>query len=197
MAKNITLMGANYPDVPAVKLPQTGGGEAMFVDADEIGDVENALAIVVDGNNAPKAITSGQYLFIKNNSTLATGGYHAIGAISQGATISSTSNNVSPDTEGISNSLKATISALSNLVSVVSLQNLSSYTANTLIQATANNGILISVISCTGGNRLSDLPIIQAGTYIIIPGTTYIKLIFLGTNGAVYFYDGTNWIQAL
>ena len=36
MAKNITLMGASYPDVPAVQLPQTGGGVAVFMDADEI-----------------------------------------------------------------------------------------------------------------------------------------------------------------
>lgn len=36
MAKNITLMGANYPDVPAVVLPKTGGGSAMFVDADVV-----------------------------------------------------------------------------------------------------------------------------------------------------------------
>ena len=35
MAKNITLMGANYPDVPAVNLPQTGGGTARFVDPSE------------------------------------------------------------------------------------------------------------------------------------------------------------------
>ena len=34
MAKNISLLGADYPDVPAVVLPQTGGGEAMFLDAD-------------------------------------------------------------------------------------------------------------------------------------------------------------------
>lgn len=32
MSKNITLMGANYPDVPAVVLPQTGGGSATFTD---------------------------------------------------------------------------------------------------------------------------------------------------------------------
>ena len=32
MAKNITLLGASYPDVPAVDLPQTGGGTARFVD---------------------------------------------------------------------------------------------------------------------------------------------------------------------
>ena len=32
MAKNITLMGASYSDVPAVNLPQTGGGTARFDD---------------------------------------------------------------------------------------------------------------------------------------------------------------------
>ena len=32
MAKNITLMGASYTDVPAVTLPQTGGGTASFTD---------------------------------------------------------------------------------------------------------------------------------------------------------------------
>lgn len=32
MAKNITLLGASYSDVPAVNLPQTGGGTARFDD---------------------------------------------------------------------------------------------------------------------------------------------------------------------
>ena len=36
MAKNITLMGANYPDVPAVDLPKTGGGTARFIDEDSV-----------------------------------------------------------------------------------------------------------------------------------------------------------------
>ena len=36
MAKNITLLGANYPNVPAVVLPKTGGGSAVFYDIDEI-----------------------------------------------------------------------------------------------------------------------------------------------------------------
>ena len=35
MAKNITLQGADYTDVPAVKLPKTGGGTAMFVDVSD------------------------------------------------------------------------------------------------------------------------------------------------------------------
>lgn len=32
MAKNISLLGASYTDVPAVTLPQTGGGTASFTD---------------------------------------------------------------------------------------------------------------------------------------------------------------------
>ena len=32
MAQNITLLGASYTAVPAVKLPKTGGGNATFTD---------------------------------------------------------------------------------------------------------------------------------------------------------------------
>lgn len=35
MAKNISLLGADYPDVPAVQLPKTGGGTALFTDIDD------------------------------------------------------------------------------------------------------------------------------------------------------------------
>lgn len=36
MAKNITLLGVDYPDVPAVELPKTGGGTAKYYDPDGI-----------------------------------------------------------------------------------------------------------------------------------------------------------------
>lgn len=36
MAQNITLMGANYPNVPSVLLPKTGGGTAQFYDMDGV-----------------------------------------------------------------------------------------------------------------------------------------------------------------
>lgn len=36
MSKNISLLGATYPDVPAVTLPQAGGGTADFIEAEEI-----------------------------------------------------------------------------------------------------------------------------------------------------------------
>lgn len=35
MAQNITLLGASYPDVPAVVLPKTGGGTATFTDVSD------------------------------------------------------------------------------------------------------------------------------------------------------------------
>ena len=35
MAKNITLWGANYADVPSILLPKTGGGQALFVDVSD------------------------------------------------------------------------------------------------------------------------------------------------------------------
>lgn len=36
MAQNVTIAGAEYEDVPAVKLPKTGGGEATFYDLSDI-----------------------------------------------------------------------------------------------------------------------------------------------------------------
>lgn len=42
MAKNITLMGADYPDVPAVQLPQTGGGTATFYDIKVIDNLNSS-----------------------------------------------------------------------------------------------------------------------------------------------------------
>lgn len=41
MAKNITLMGADYPQVPAVQLPQTGGGTATFYDINVIDNLNS------------------------------------------------------------------------------------------------------------------------------------------------------------
>lgn len=67
----------------------------------ELPSLESGLAIVVDGDKAPRAISKGQYLFIKNHSTLATGGYHATAAISSGANVAES---VSADSDGICNS---------------------------------------------------------------------------------------------
>lgn len=44
MAQNISLLGASYTDVPAVKLPKTGGGTASFVDVTDTTAVASDVA---------------------------------------------------------------------------------------------------------------------------------------------------------
>ena len=80
------------------------------------GMVEDGIAIVINGDTAPRAISSGQYLLIKNHSTLATGGYHATANIANGASV--TSSNVAADSDGIANALNSKIpSVVNNLTS--------------------------------------------------------------------------------
>lgn len=91
--------------VPEMIRQDTAGQIAAVVNP-----VESSLAIVVNGNTASKNITSGQYVYIKNHSTLATGMYHATAAIAAGASI--TSSNVSADNEGGLNTLNSKLTQL-------------------------------------------------------------------------------------
>ena len=69
MAKNITLLGATYSAVPAVTLPQTGGGIATFTDVSDTtataGDVASGKLFCA----AAGTITAGTLTF----STIHTG----------------------------------------------------------------------------------------------------------------------------
>lgn len=49
MSQNITLLGASYSDVPAVKLPKTGGGTATF---DDTTDANATAADIMNGKTA-------------------------------------------------------------------------------------------------------------------------------------------------
>lgn len=51
MAKNITLLGASYSDVPAVTLPQTGGGTAIFWDLEDVFPVGSLYATESSSDN--------------------------------------------------------------------------------------------------------------------------------------------------
>lgn len=59
MAQNVTLLGASYSDVPAVNLPKTGGGQALFT------DVTPTTAVASD-------VASGKVFFLADG-TQATG----------------------------------------------------------------------------------------------------------------------------
>ena len=69
MAKNISLMGASYSDVPAVVLPQTGGGTARFDDA----SVTTATA---------SDVAQGK-IFLASDGTISTGTASGGGAVVQ------------------------------------------------------------------------------------------------------------------
>ena len=49
MTKNVTLLGASYPDVPSIILPQTGGGNAEFF-ADKAGWMGTNMELVYTSN---------------------------------------------------------------------------------------------------------------------------------------------------
>ena len=75
MAKNITLMGASYSDVPAVLLPQTGGGTASFTDVTETtataDDVaEGKVFFAADGSRQVGTSTGGTQEAITITDTL-------------------------------------------------------------------------------------------------------------------------------
>ena len=65
MSQNITLMGASYSAVPAVQLPKTGGGTALFTD-------------VTDTTAAASDVASGKYFYtaagVKTQGTSSGGG---------------------------------------------------------------------------------------------------------------------------
>ena len=109
-----------------------------------IDDLEEGLAIVVNGNTAPKNIAAGQYLFIKNHSTLTTGGYHATAAISSGGTISSS--NVAADADGIANSINSKLGGFivekySSTLDNTNAEN--TYSTNITFTNYANVGIVV------------------------------------------------------
>lgn len=139
MAKDISLLGANYPGVPAVELPQTGGGTATFYDIQVI----NSL----DSDSTTDALSAAQGKAL-NTKIVGTNGANA--------------------------------------------RNLSGYTAKTLIDECVTQGYKLYYCSASGGNKLSDLPITQAGVYIVRADTYYKSLDFMGTNGYDYHYDYTN-----
>ena len=84
------------------------------------GMLEKGIAIVVDGDTAPRAISSGDYLFIKNHSTLATGGYHATANIANGAAV--TSSNTASDDKGVANTINGDIISLNNKTNYKTIQ---------------------------------------------------------------------------
>lgn len=82
MAQNITLLGASYSAVPAVMLPKSGGGTALFTDVtDTTADASDvasgkyfytAAGVKTQGTNSGGGGTSKNVQIVQNNSTRIT-----------------------------------------------------------------------------------------------------------------------------
>lgn len=80
MAANITLLGADYPDVPAVILPKTGGGTAKFIEESEIlkqPDVLNATRTALTSGTFTKVTSDGSWYAVKCINAGTSGGCSA------------------------------------------------------------------------------------------------------------------------
>lgn len=151
--------------------------------AADLRELSEGMAIVIDGNTAPKGITKGQYLFIKNHSTLATGGYHATAAIASGADV--TSSNVEADPDGIVNGAVSALSdQIANDLSEYNVSLNSSYIANNYVRAIhVGNRLIVAGTFITGTTAISTATTLGAivkgsNTLITIPiGSATVYLI--------------------
>lgn len=129
------------------------------------------VAIVVNGNTAPRAISAGQYLFIKNHSSLSTGGYHATTNISNGETI--TSSKVAADSDGIVN---GAFSELNRKIATIN-SNLAQYGRKT--------EITVAMPAFNAGQSQ------QVNTEVTFTDTPFMIQIRDGSGGNPYFVK--NW----
>lgn len=95
--KNITLMGASYSNVPAVQLPQTGGGTATFTDTSDANatasDIAQGKTAYVNGTKITGTNSGGDPVLQDKTVTptetaqtvTADSGYDGLGQVSVGA----------------------------------------------------------------------------------------------------------------
>ena len=161
----------------------TSTGEPLSA---HMGNTLGSLTAYINTNTstASKAYSAGEQ-FVLNGSLC-----KAKTAITSGANLTLNSNY-----EYASN-VTSQISNLESKLLTSNLLDLSPYTGASLISEFSANDLII--LNASGGNRVTDLPVVQAGMYIVTPNMFYIRIIFIGTNGCVYIYDRDgNWVAII
>jgi len=59
MAQNVTIAGASYTDVPAIEVPKTGGGTAVFSDPSDVTATQADVLVGVDFLDSGGVLRSG------------------------------------------------------------------------------------------------------------------------------------------
>jgi hypothetical protein len=149
--------------------------------ANSLNAVEGGVAIV-SNNNAHAAIASGQYVYIKNNATLAEGMYVATQSI--GANGELTLSNVTPVSGGAINALQsATNQALSNLEPTSGTRSTGNFKTWLLGLSAGKN------VKTFAGNA-ANVPMSQSGTCYatVLDGMNIIPFTYVGASGMAYGY---------
>lgn len=168
--------------------------DTQWVDAGNlpsIAGVQDAIAIVANGDTHP-AIASGQFVYVRNHSTLAEGLYKATAAI--GTDVALTTSNLTADGSGGLNDLKGQIDSLNSNIS--DLDNRKGYF--TLVNAQLITDAYVTR-NTYDNRKFSDYDLIAVTPLINgwIKGTSIVsKNAFLQQTGMeIHTYVGSNPLE--
>ena len=159
MAQNITLLGASYSAVPAVQLPKTGGGTALFHD-------------VTDTTAAASDVASGKYFY--TSSGVRTQGTSSGGGSSNFTLINTTSLGTLSTTATSATNTNKTIS----LASSTGFTNYDALVVDISVDTKVNgrHTSTVSIIFLTGTSSVS-----TKNTYTVVSNKWNSKLNYSGT----------------
>lgn len=177
--------GADIPvsgsDSTKIDAALSGITTAVNNNAAAIDGIEDAIAIVAN-NNTHGAISSGQFVYVKNHSTLTEGLYKANTNIAANATLSST--NLDADTAGGLNALTSNIATLNSKLTPVDITSQCTIDSNKISNAyvyTVGKTIIISLVTKTNINGTSQ-------TVLTLPSGMTMKKVqaFVGAYGGTF-----------
>ena len=167
---------------------------------DDVYGLQNALAIIVNGDTAPSALSQGKYIYLINHSTIRSGLYKIISAIASGDTIVSTDIETVPD--GIINDLIEADGAKVDKIDIVN--NLTTNDSTKVLSAAqgyalnSNIANKLKKLNFSGvdfnANLIKNLPVdgdAYAGVFLTNSNTRYVYIgnRFSETNGTLLCFN--------
>lgn len=153
---------SNALDTAIGDIGSTSVADQLMASDSGLSSTQAGMAIVVNGNTAPRAISAGQYLYIKNHSSLSAGGYHATANIANGAAI--TSSNVAADADGVVNGAFSALNSkiTDNTVTSINSSSIPSYVSGTIKYSVKGGYCTISIeglkFNSTGQKVITEIP---------------------------------------